>query len=493
LEITIIFVSLFPKENSKSIMIVLGRQKEKEILDGLLTSPKAEFVAVYGRRRVGKTFLIRQYLKTNMCFDFTGSDEEDNSIQLANFFREFSKQCLDNQPYPQNWSDAFSLISDYLYSLEKTHKVVIFMDELPWLDKPKSGFLAALQYFWNQHGSQMSHLLLITCGSAASWIIKNLMDAKGGLYNRVTQSIELKPFTLAETEEFLKYKNLRFTRYQILQLYMVMGGIPFYLDAIKPSKSVNQVINELCFEQNGLLAREFKPLYHSLFKDAEKHLAVVEALTKHPYGMSRQQILEATKIPNGGSFLRTIENLIDCGFIKQMTSFGKKNQDSIFRIVDFYSIFYIKFIRENSIGRVNVWQSIADSASYQSWSGYAFENICLLHIEQIHKALGISGLYSQASSWKFIGDKEMSGTQADLVVDRKDGIIHLFECKFTNKEFVLTKDYTAKLRKRRAIFEYVTKTKKQVVTSLISTFSAIRNEYFLEEIHSQVESENLFT
>ncbi len=483
---------IISKEKSKTVMDVLGRQKEKAILDELLTSPKAEFVAVYGRRRVGKTFLIRQYLKTNMIFDFTGSDEEDNAVQLANFFREFSKQCIDNQPYPHNWSDAFALLSDYLYSLDKTQKVVIFMDELPWLDKPKSGFLAALQYFWNQHGSQMPHLLLITCGSAASWIIKNLMDAKGGLYNRVTQSIELKPFTLSETEEFLKYKNLKFTRYQILQLYMVMGGIPFYLDAIKPSKSVNQVIDGLCFEQNGLLAREFKPLYHSLFKDAENHLAVIEALAKYPYGMSRQQLLEETKIPNGGTFVRTIENLIDCGFIKQMASFGKKNQDSIFRIVDFYSIFYIKFIRENSIGRVNVWQSIADSASYQSWCGYAFENICLLHIEQIHKALGISGLYSQVSSWKFKGDQEMPGTQVDLVIDRKDGIIHLFECKFTNKEFVLTKDYTAKLRQRRSIFEYATKTKKQVVTSLLSTFPAMRNEYFLEEIHSQVESDDLF-
>jgi uncharacterized protein len=473
-------------------MDVLGRKNEKEILNDLLVSSKAEFVAIYGRRRVGKTFLIRQYLKNNMCFDFTGSDEEDNNVQLANFYREFSKQCIDNQLYPTNWSDAFALLSDYLYSLDKTQKVVVFIDELPWLDKPKSGFLAALQYFWNQHGSQMPHLLLITCGSAASWIIKNLMDAKGGLYNRVTQSIELKPFTLAETEAFLIHKNLKFTRYQILQLYMVMGGIPFYLDAIKPSKSVNQVINELCFEQNGLLAREFKPLYHSLFKDADNHLAMIEALAQTPYGMSRQQLLEATNIPNGGSFTRTIENLIDCGFIKQMVSFDKKNRDSIFRLVDFYSIFYVKFIRENTIGRVNVWQSIADSASYYAWCGYAFENICLLHIEQIHKSLGISGLYSQISSWMFKGNQEMPSTQIDLVIDRKDGIIHLFECKFTNKELTLTKEYTAKLRQRRAVFEYVTKTKKQVVTSLLTTFPAMRNEYFLEEIHSQVEADDLF-
>jgi uncharacterized protein len=472
--------------------MVLGRDKEKGILDEILQSPKAEFIAVYGRRRVGKTYLIRQYLKPHLVFDFTGSNQESNTVQLANFFREFKKQCIEKEDKPQNWSEAFALLSDYLHSLDKTKKVVVFFDEMPWLDKQKSGFLGALQYFWNQHGAQMPHLVLITCGSAASWMIKNITESTGGLYNRVTCRIELKPFNLKEVEAFLAYKNIPFTRYQILQLYMVLGGVPFYLDLIKPSKSVNQVIEELCFSENSMLRTEFKLLYHSLFKEAESHIKIIETLSAHTYGLTRQQLIEKTKIPQGGSFQRAIENLIDCGFIHQSYAFGKQNKETIFRVIDFYSIFYLRFIKENLGSQKNTWQSISEGASYQTWCGYAFENICMIHTNQIHKALGISGVHTQTCSWRFSGNDEMSGAQVDLLIDRKDGVIHLFEAKFTNKDFILTKDYNAKLRQKRAAFQYATKTKKMVVTSLLTTYPAVKNAYYLEEIFSEVDMDSLF-
>jgi uncharacterized protein len=472
--------------------MLIGRDKEKELIDSLLASNKAEFVAVYGRRRVGKTFLIRQYLKNDMLLDFTGTIGESTKVQLANFNREFKRQCTDNETNPENWSEAFAMLSDYLYTLDSKKKVVVFIDELPWLDKAKSGFLTALTYFWNQHGSQMPHLLLITCGSASSWIIKNLLNAYGGLHNRVTQSIELKPFTLEETEAFFKYKNLKFTRYQVVQLYMAMGGIPFYLQAIKSGKSVDQVIDALCFESGGLLAKEFKPLYHSLFKKAHIHIAIITALAKNPYGLNRSQLLEKTQLPPGGTLMRAMENLIECGFVKKIDPFERKNRESVFRIIDFYSIFYLRFIEGNLNDRKNTWQSMADSQNYVSWCGYAFENICLAHLLQIHKTLGISGVTTKVSSWKFVGNAEMPGAQIDLVIDRKDGIINLCEAKFTNKEFVLSKEYTTKLRQKRAIFEYATKTKKAVVTSLLSTYPAIKNEYYLEEIHSEIVLDDLF-
>jgi AAA+ ATPase superfamily predicted ATPase len=319
--------------------MLVGRQKEKELLDSLLASPKAEFVAVYGRRRVGKTFLIRQHLKNELVFDFTGSNDENNAVQIANFNREFKRQCVVNETKPLDWSGAFAMLSDYLYSLDTKKKAVVFIDELPWLDKAKSGFLPALEYFWNQHGAQMNHLLFVTCGSTSSWIIKKLLNSYGGLHNRVTQSIELKPFSLYETEVFLSHKNLKFTKYQIVQLYMALGGIPFYLQAIKQGKSVNQVIEDLCFEAGSLLSKEFKPLYRSLFKKANIHIAIITALAKHPYGLSREQLLQKTKLPPGGTLLRAIENLLDCGFIKKIDPFGKKNREAIFRVIDFYSIF----------------------------------------------------------------------------------------------------------------------------------------------------------
>ena len=472
--------------------MVLGREKEKTLLDEILKSPKAEFVAVYGRRRVGKTFLIRQYLTQHLVFDFTGSNQESNTVQLANFFREFKKQCIDSGEKPQDWSEAFSLLSDYLHSLDKSKKVVVFFDEMPWLDKQKSGFLGALQYFWNQHGTQMPHLVLITCGSAASWMIKNITESTGGLYNRVTYRIELKPFNLQEVEAFLKHKNITFTRYQIAQLYMVIGGIPFYLDFIKQGKSVNQVIEELCFSETGLLRNEFKLLYHSLFKEAESHIKIIETLANHAYGLTRQQIIEKTKIPQGGSFQRAIENLIDCGFILPSYAFGKQNKETVFRVIDFYSIFYLRFIKENLGSQKNTWQSISESANYQAWSGYAFENICMVHTPQIHKALGINGIYTQTCAWRFAGNSEMQGAQVDLLIDRKDGIIHHFEAKFTNQNFLLTKEYCGKLRQKRASFLYATKTKKNVVTSLLTTYPAVKNEYYLEEIFSEVALDSLF-
>jgi uncharacterized protein len=472
--------------------MVIGRQVEKRILDEVLQSEKAEFVAVYGRRRVGKTYLIRQYLKQHLVFDFTGSNLEDNVTQLANFNREFKRQCIDNEPIVKDWPDAFAMLSDYLYTLDTQKKAAIFIDELPWLDRAKSGFLGALQFFWNQHGSQMNHLVLIACGSAASWIIKNITESTGGLYNRVTRRIELKPFNLAEVEAFLNARHIQFTHYQILQLYMVMGGIPFYLDFVKPSKSIHQVIEEMCFTANGILQKEFKMLYHSLFKQAENHVLIIETLAKSPYGLTRKALLEKTKIPSGGSFIRTIENLLDCGFIVENHAYGKKTKETTFRVVDFYSVFYLRYIKDNLGNQKNTWQSIQESNAYQSWCGYAFENVCLIHTEQICRYLGISGVYTQVGSWHFAGNDEINGAQVDLLIDRKDGIIHLFEAKFTQDSFILTKEYTAKLRQKRTIFNYVSKTKKMVVTSLLTTYPAMKNAYYLEEIFSEVPMEALF-
>lgn len=473
--------------------MIVGRKKELAIFDRLLSSERAEFVTIFGRRRVGKTFLVREYFKNQLVFDFSGAYDADTQVQLHNFFNEykrFSKNSID-LPSPKSWTEAFNYLTDYLYTFSEK-KVVVFIDELPWLDRPKSGFLSALEYFWNQHGSKMPHLLLITCGSAASWIIQNLINAKGGLYNRITQRIELKPFTLQETELFFGYKNLKFTKYQIIQLYMIMGGIPFYLQAIGQGKSVNQVIEELCFESNGLLSNEFKPLYYSLFNNAESHIAVIEALANHPYGLNRTDLLKETKIPNGGTFVRILGNLIDSGFIKPLNPFGKKTKDTVFRVVDFYSVFYLKFIRGNVSDRKNVWQNFANGSIYKSWTGYAFENICLTHLNSIHKALGIEGVFTKIDSWKFVGNEEIDGAQIDLVIDRNDGIIHLCEAKFTSNEFVITKDYNTKLRHKRVAFQHITKTKKSVVTTLITTFPAIQNQYYNEEIHSEISAENLF-
>jgi uncharacterized protein len=485
-----VFMSDFSKDNP-----IIGRKNEIEVFERLKQSNQAEFVTIFGRRRVGKTFLVREYFKDLSVFEFTGAFEAENAIQVFNFFAQLKRQSnlFEDAKPPKNWAEAFNYLTDYLLQTSKNNsKMVVFIDELPWLDQPKSGFLSALEYFWNQHGSQIKNLILITCGSAASWIIKNLVNAKGGLYNRITQRIELKPFTLSETEEFLQSKYLKFTRFQITQLYMVMGGIPFYLNAIRQGLSVSQVIDELCFESGGLLSNEFKPLYHSLFKNAQNHIAIIEALASHPYGLTRKKLLSQTKIPNGGAFTRVIENLEDSGFIKALAPFGKRNKDTIFRVIDFFSIFYLKFIKNNVSERKNVWESLASEANFSSWTGYAFENICLAHLNAIHQKLSIAGVYTQVSSWRFEGNDEIGGAQIDLIIDRKDGIIHLCEAKFSSNNFIISKDYTAKLRQKRTVFQYINQSKKSIVTTLLTSFPAVQNQYYSEEVHSEICIDDLF-
>ena len=475
--------------------MLIGREQEKEILSGLLKSEQAEFVAIYGRRRVGKTYLVRQFFHEQIVFSFTGAFETETNIQINNFWVELKRVYPEAklQKNSQNWPDAFHKLTDYLMTYkESKSKIVIFIDELPWLDRTGAGFLSALEYFWNQHGSQFNNLIFITCGSAASWMIGKLLKAKGGLHNRVTCRIELKPFSLKETKEFCEYKNLKFNYYQLTQLYMVLGGIPYYWQSIQQGKSVAQAIDNLCFDSNGLLTKEFEYLYHSLFKNAENHVKIIEVLATHPYGLTRNQLLEETKISNGGNFVRVIENLIDCGFIKSLEPYGKKNRDTVFRVVDFYSVFYLKYIIENSGDRNNIWQNLSKSPSYNSWMGYAFENICLTHLRPIHAALGIAGVFTKVSSFYFRGNEELPGAQIDIVIERNDGIIHLCEAKFTSTEFVLNKEINQGLRRKRLVFQEVTKTKKMVVTTLFSTYSAIQNQYYNEEIHSEVTLESLF-
>ncbi len=475
--------------------MVIGRAQEQASFNKLLQSTQAEFVVIYGRRRVGKTYLVREFFKNRIVFSFTGSYETETATQLNNFYEELIRvwALAENRKKPKNWSEAFHLLTDFLLAMPaSSEKIVVFIDELPWLDRTGAGFVSALAYFWNQHGSRMNNLILMTCGSAASWILRKLLNDKGGLHNRITKRIELKPFTLNETKAFCQFKNLKFTQYQIAQLYMVMGGVPYYWQAVELGKSVPQVIDQLCFEQNGLLATEFRPLFQSLFKHAENHIQIVETLAKHPYGMTRNQLLEQSKVNNGGSFARILDQLIDCGFVKALRPFGKKTKETVFRVIDFYSIFYLKFINGNTSDRTNVWQSLSNGAVYQSWMGYAFENICLTHLKPIHEALGIGGIYTQASSFYFKGNEELPGVQIDLIIDRNDGIINLCEAKYTNDEFVLTKEYTAVLRRRRTVFQHLTRTKKSVVTTLLTSYPALQNAYYREEVHSEVSLERLF-
>jgi uncharacterized protein len=473
---------------------LIGREPEIEKLSKLLLSGNAEFLAVYGRRRVGKTFLIRQYLKNNIVFDFTGTKDGALQQQLINFHIEYAKRINKGKekPLPASWHEAFSNLATYLKKLPvKKMKQVVFIDEMPWIDTPKSEFVSALEFFWNQHVSKMDNIVLIACGSASSWIKKKLINARGGLYNRVTQRINLKPFNLYETELYINALGVKLPRYQILEIYMAMGGIPFYLKEIKKGKSAAQQIDNACFNSRGLLHEEYAQLYHSLFNNADLHTLIIEALAAKPQGMTRSDIAAKTGISEG-SLSRTLEELAECDFISMYQPFINKKKTAIYKLTDLYSLFYLKFIKPNKKTGKGAWEQLSKQSTFVAWSGYAFENICMMHVNQIKKAMGISGVYTTTGSWLFKGNKEMPGAQIDMIIDRADQAINLCEAKFTKDNFVITKNYAAQLKLKKSVFRQATQTKKATFTTLLTTFPAIKNQYYLGEIDSEITMEKLF-
>ena len=473
---------------------IIGREKEQEKLDRILQSNEAEFLALYGRRRVGKTFLVRHYLKKQLVFDFSGTKDESKTQQLANFFTEFLKRTKGKREtqVPDSWHTAFNYLANYLADLPETDtKHVVFIDEMPWLDLPKTEFISALEYFWNQHVSKLDNVLLIACGSASSWIRKNLVNARGGLYNRITHRIKLLPFNLHETELFLQSQGIKLTRYQTLELYMVMGGIPYYLKEIEKGKSAVQLIDDICFSPQGLLYDEYGQLYHALFKNAEQHIKIIETLAAQPQGLTRSDLVTKTKISDS-SLSRTLEELVECDFISLYQPFLNKKKEAIYKLTDLYSLFYLKFIMPNKGTTHRIWEQLSNQSTYTAWSGYAFENICMMHTQQIKSALGIRGVFTKHSSWKFKGNKELPGAQIDMIIDRADQIIHLCEAKFTKNNYTITNTYSEQLRLKKTIFKNATATKKALFTTLLTTYPALKNEYYLEEIESEVTMDKLF-
>lgn len=448
---------------------IIGRTDELNTLQGLLNSKEAELLAIYGRRRVGKSFLIKQALDAYTIFSFTGSKEDTKDENLKNFIDLINQLMKPPIPYakPLEWRDAFNILKKYIEQHSIKSKKVIVFDELPWLASKNSGFLAAFDYFWNSWAVNQN-LIVVICGSAASWIIEHVINDTGGLHNRVTKKIHLQPFTLGETEQYFKSKNINFTKYEITQLYMALGGIPFYLREVKGGKSVPKEIDRICFGKNAPLYGEFENLYKSLFSKYETHLSIIKALAKKRKGLTRNELLKASKLNSGGTFTAALNELEASSFISFYNPFGKRERDSLYRLTDEYSFFYLKYILGNETA-TGYWLNQIGTASYKAWCGFTFETLCLKHIDKIKMALGISGVYTQSSSFYFVGNDVVSAFQVDLLIDRNDGVINLCEMKYYASGYVLTKKDVEALKTKAANFQILTKTKKRVVCTLITT------------------------
>lgn len=470
---------------------IIGRKKELEAFSEFEKSKKSEFVAVYGRRRVGKTYLIRNALKNNFTFQLTGLANASMKQQLVNFNAAITKYSKSKKEaaLATTWFDAFRQLITLLEK-NKSSKKIVFIDELPWLDTPKSSFISALEHFWNDWASARKDILLIVCGSAASWMISKLINNKGGLHNRVTYKMKIEPFTLSECESFLKSKGVNWNRHQIIEAYMAMGGIPFYLEAIKPTLSAAQNINNLCFTENGLLNNEFNNLYASLFKYSYNHIAVVEALSKKTMGLTRDEIIKLAKLPSGGGASKVLDELEVSGFIRKYIPFGKRVKDSLYQLTDFYTMFYFKFIKNNKYNGKNYWINLIDTPKHRAWSGYTFELICLTHIEQIKKALGISGIQTTVASWR--SKKATEGAQVDLLIERKDQVINLIEAKFSINQFTIDKKYATILRNKIGAFKTESKTNYAVHLCMVTTYGITPNGYAENLIQQSITADKFF-
>ena len=452
---------------------IIGRKQEIIRLQELYKSNKPEFVAVYGRRRVGKTFLVREMLEKEFVFDLAGLAKGDLKEQLMNFHFTL-KRVADNEfPLPKSWLEAFEQLISVLQKSNKKRKV-IFIDEISWLDTHKSGFLTALEHFWNGWACSKRAIMLIVCGSATSWIVKNLINNHGGLYDRITATIELFPFTLHETEYFLKSKNINWTHYQIAEIYMIMGGIPFYLDKLTRGKGVAQNIDNMFFKKNAELKKEFENLFSSLFDHAENYEKIVEILSSNRNGLTRKEILEKAKMKSGNKITTILNNLEYCGFIRSYSQPTKKTE-IIYQLIDSFTLFYYYFMRKNKFRDEKFWTNMLNKPQHNTWAGLSFEILCLLHVREVKKKLEVLGVQSSEYAWR--NNNAEQKVQIDLLLDRADNIINLCEIKYSNLPCSITKDCEEKLREKIEIFRQETLSRKAIHLLMLTTFGVKQNKY----------------
>ena len=480
------------------VTAITGRVAEMRKLAQALASAEAEFVAVYGRRRVGKTFLVREFFGAAIRFELTGIHGVSLAEQLGNFAAALgrAKGLSEKLRPPGSWLEAFEQLARHMESLPPAaagRKHVVFLDELPWLDTRRSKFCSALEHFWNSWASRRKDLLLVVCGSAASWMIQRVVEAKGGLHNRITRRIRLLPFTLAETAAFLKSRGVELTPYQVIELYLAVGGVPHYLKMAEPGWSAFQIIDRLCFSPQGELRDEFDRLYASLFDSAEEHLAIVKALAGKREGLTRNELLAATGLPSGGSASRHLDELAESGFIHPAIPFGRKEKDALYRLSDEFSLFHCTWIaplgKRSTEG--DYWMKQRQSPKWRAWSGYAFEGICLKHAQQLKVALGISGVQTTEAPWRHHPPKGETGAQIDLLIDRADETITLCEMKFSEGVFTIDKRYAEELRQKREVFRRVTGTRKNLFIVMVTTHGVADNAYAKELVAGSVVAEAL--
>ena len=457
---------------------IVARKKQIESLERRYSSGNSELIVVSGRRRVGKTYLIDHVFEDRFSFKITGAFQESRRRQISNFIGELRRRGMTIKRTPSDWWGAFECLRSYLESLPKGSRRLLFFDELPWLDTQKSGFLSAFEWFWNNYGSSNDDVMLIACGSSSSWLHEKFFKNKGGLYNRHTEKVVLEPFTLREAEEYLSSKGVVWSRYDIAELYMVLGGIPYYLSKIDGSLTLSENVDRLFFAKDAQLNGEFDHLLSSLFQKKEMHLKIIKAIASKRIGLSHTQIVKETGIPSNGSLSKALDDLVDSGFLSPWRHKGDGRSEVLYRLFDPFTAFYFRFLEKHAGRDERFWSNSYALPARNAWAGLSFESLCFAHLPQIKSALGISGILSEAYSWSSKGrEGENPGAQIDLVIDRKDRVVNLIEIKFSSDVFAIDKDYDAALRKKITAFQGQEASRKSIQLTFVTTFGLEMNKY----------------
>jgi AAA+ ATPase superfamily predicted ATPase len=472
---------------------IFGRDRELSLFEQIEENSMSEFVAVYGRRRIGKTYLVHEYFKNHkFFFEFIGTKNSPAKIQIKNFYREIKRKWNSKvSEEPRDWSEALSLLVDLIemQSVKKTdEKKIIFFDELPWLASKKSGFIEALEYLWNSFLSKRADVILVVCGSSANWMISQIVNNKGGLHNRLTRPpIAMMPFTLRETQRYLKTKAIDVNPQQIAEFYMVTGGVAYYLNQIQRGETSAQFINRTFFMIAGELRNEFERLFQSLFDHFEIHVKIVKCLAQHPFGLSQKDLIEYLGINSGGTFTKILTELEKSDFIRFTPQLGNKRKEGIYRLIDEYTLFYLTWIQPlaRTFQDRIYWQKQVGKPRYNSWLGYAFENLCFKHSEELVSALGISGLTTQIYGYR------TPKVQIDLVIERSDKALNLCEMKYTGEPYEMSASEVEKLKTRKTGALANIKRNVQVFITLVTLFPAKKNKYYLSIIDNEINLVNL--
>lgn len=467
---------------------MVGRQEEVRLLREIAASDRSQFVVVYGRRRVGKTFLVRETFDYRFAFSHSGIENGSLSEQLEAFYESLVEHGLPETEKPRTWLEAFRLLKRLLISQGDSRKIV-FLDELPWMDTPRSKFVTALEHFWNGWCAARKDIVLIVCGSATSWMIRSVLKNKGGLFNRANRVICLKPFCLAECEAYMRERGCSLGRLELVEGYMIFGGSPYYWSLLDPGRSLAQNVDRMCFTSAGELVPEYRRLYASIFRKPDTYMKIVTALFDKKCGMTREELSVATGIPATGRMTEFLEELEESGFVRPYAPIGKRKRGMVYQLIDSFTIFHLTFMQGRSSARRGFWIDAVDSPERHAWEGLAFERVCMLHEDALRCALGISGVATEISAWR--SEQKKGGAQIDLLIDRRDDVINVCEMKFASDVYEISESYEKKLRHKLNLFKEESSTRKSIHLTLVTTFGIKRNTHS-GIVQSEIKMDDLF-